>query len=171
MDGQRHALLPPRPSAGCTRSRSSLLSSPNFLNCGDDAGICTATTDVAAHRLAYVVIARPPRLLHHCRRRHDLARGAVPALETIVLDECALHRMELVARRKSLDGRDALSLLHNGEGHARQDASALYVHGTRTALAVIAPLLGPGETSVFTECIEQRDARLDVDRDLAPVDV
>ena len=45
--------------------------------------------------------------LHAGDRRHDLSRGAVAALERIVIDEGLLHRVEVpVNRRQALDGRD-----------------------------------------------------------------
>src|SRR5438270_12777795 len=97
-----------------TRSRSSRVSSAirrlrpaNLLYRGNNPGIGAAAADVAAHRLAHVIVGRAPRLVEHGDRGHDLARRAVAALKTVVGDECPLHRVERLARREPLDRRYA----------------------------------------------------------------
>ena len=110
----------------------------------------------------------PHGSLHHRGRRHDLSRRAVAALEAVVIDECLLHRMERVpgcagARGEPLDRRDRLALLHHRERQAGQDATAVDVHGARAALPVIAALLGAGDAGVLAQCVEQRDARFEVE--------
>src|SRR6202051_654549 len=40
-------------------------------------------------------------------RRHDHARGAVAALQPVIVAECRLHRMQLLAPGDALDGGDA----------------------------------------------------------------
>src|SRR3954462_11182110 len=168
--------MPPCPRASPTpgpwreRTRSRSLPVPSairrlrathLLHRRDDPRIRAAAADVAAHRLAHVVIGRTPGLVQHRDRRHDLTRRAVPALEAVVGDECLLHRVELLAARKPLDRRYAPALLHNGECQARQLTAAVDVHGARAALSVVAALLAAGEPSVFAKGVEQGDARLE----------
>src|SRR5437660_8590188 len=76
-------------------SRSSLCPARLFDG-GDDAVVCAAAADVAAHALAHRH-ARRAAFLQKPDRGHDLPRRAVAALEAVVLDEGGLHRMEFVA--------------------------------------------------------------------------
>src|SRR5262249_34233520 len=47
---------------------------------------------------------------HHIERRHDHAGRAEPALQSVVLAERLLHRMQLVAPGHRLDGGDVGAL-------------------------------------------------------------
>src|SRR5690349_7621488 len=96
---------PPRrdPPRERTRSRSLPVASAvrrlratHLLHRGDDPRIRATAADVAAHRLTDVVVTRPPRLVEHRDRRHDLTRRAVAALEAVVGDEGLLHRVQLL---------------------------------------------------------------------------
>jgi len=50
---------------------------------------------------------------------HDLARGTVAALKSVVVDEGLLHRMQRAVRRcESFDCLDRLALHGNGQGEA-----------------------------------------------------
>jgi hypothetical protein len=64
--------------------------------------------------------------------RHDLAWGAEPALESVMLDERCLKRMEIPVPLQSFDGRDPLAFLHRD------------VHCACAALAAITALLRTG---------------------------
>jgi len=44
------------------------------------------------------------------------------------------------------------------------------VNGARAALPVIAAFLRPGDAGVFPQRVEQRDARLELERQVASVD-
>src|SRR5436190_20577911 len=166
------------PSRARSRSRSLAvpsavrrLSATNLLHRGDDPWVCTAPADVAAHRFANVVVGRPPRFVEDRDGRHDLTRRAVAALEAVVRDERLLHRMQPLPRREAFDRRYAVSLLHDGECHARELTPSVDVNRARAALPVIAPLLRAGETGVLAERVEQRDARLEVECEIPAVDV
>src|SRR5258707_9439351 len=45
--------------------------------------------------------------VHDIDRRHDHARGAIAALQAVIVAERRLHRVQLVALRDALDGGDA----------------------------------------------------------------
>src|SRR5205085_6693067 len=77
----------------------------HFFNGGKDAVVRAAATDVAAHALAHGHACGTALAQQPCGR-HDLSRRAVAALEAVVLDEGRLQRMQLVAARQALDGRD-----------------------------------------------------------------
>src|SRR4051812_33710110 len=101
------------------------------LHGGNDSRVGSAATDVAAHRLANVVVALAPWLVQHRGGGHDLPGGAVPTLETIVLDECPLHRMQrggvAGSTGEPFDGGDLVALRHHGKGEAGEHATTLDV--------------------------------------------
>src|SRR5215472_3401803 len=87
----------------------------HLLDCGNDVGVCPATADVAAHEFLHCCIVRPARFFEQSDRGHDLARGAVSALISIVGEKGCLHRMQRVRRTKALDGCDLLAVMDQGQ--------------------------------------------------------
>jgi hypothetical protein len=83
---------------------------------------------------------------HQADCRADLARSAIAALESIVLDEGLLQRVQHAPLRQSFDGAGA-------------------------ALAVVAALLGPGEVEMQTQRVEQRGPRRDAQPVIDAIDV
>ena len=81
----------------------------------------------------------------HADRRHDLTRRAVAALEGVVLEERSLNGMQFITPRKTFDGRNLPTLVHDGESQAGVDADAVDVYGACAALTVIATLLRAGK--------------------------
>src|SRR5436305_3500891 len=77
-------------SNGCIRA--SVLR--RFLHRVDDAAVCAAAADVAAHPFANFVIAAGVAFVQQCYGRADLPRGGVAALEAIVSDGSGLVRMQ-----------------------------------------------------------------------------
>src|SRR5262249_10586728 len=76
----------------------------SILDGGDNADIGAATADVAAHVFADLLGRRCMSLVYAGDRRHDLPRSAVAALQSIMIDERLLHRVQgPVSGRKALD--------------------------------------------------------------------
>src|SRR5258708_13801722 len=102
---------------------------------------------MAEHDLVGVQVgshnARPAgrHLVQHARRRADLAWRAVAALKGVVLDECLLQRVELVAAGKALGADDLSALVRDGQGEATDRAPAVEQNRAGAALAVITALL------------------------------
>ena len=86
---------------------------------------------------------------------HDHAGGAEPALETPVVHEGLLERMERPVLRH-LDGRDLRPLDLLEGGLAGPDGLPVDHHRARPADPDTAPVLGPGELEVGAEDPEQR---------------
>ena len=101
-----------------------------------------------------------PDLLRHADRGADLPRRAVAALESVVLDERPLQRMERTAGREPLDRGHRPPVVLDRQGEARQDPLAVDQHRAGTARALVAPLLGAMQPQAFTEVVEQRHARI-----------
>ncbi len=153
-----------------------------------DVRIRAATTEVAAHPLAQLGIGDRDARHAHVRRRgahasfpefgHDrgrgtqLARRAEAALERVPYSTnaaCSGDRRPF--GRESFDGRDARAFVHHRERQARVDATAVDEDRAGAALAAVAALLRTGQADDLAQCVEQRDARLDLHRHVAAVDV
>lgn len=112
------------------------------------------------------------RIVHEKRGSADeQATRAVAALHRILVDERLLHRMELIAFRKTLDRRD-LQPIARGLVHGHEARCSLPSSGddeTGAALAEAAAIPRTGETEVVAQRLQQRNVRLDIE--LAPLAV
>src|SRR5258708_381338 len=122
----------------------------------DDARICGAAAQVAVH-VRHDFFAGGVGIDGEQRGRlHDLAGLAVAALRNLRFDPGLLHRMR-VRRVEPLDGRDDRIAVHVAElDHARAHGLAVYMHGTGTADAETASVLGPREPQILADRPEQR---------------
>src|SRR5215218_274030 len=91
---------------------------------------------------------------------HDLPGRAVAALEGIALDKGGLQRMELLALRQALDGRDLATLDQSSERETRLHALAVDQHRARATLAETAALLRSRQMKMLAQDIEQRGTRI-----------
>ncbi len=76
--------------------------------------------------------------------RDHLTWRAEPALKRVVLDERALHGVQLPVTREALDGYHLAPIGGRGQHHASVHPVAVEQHRTGAALAVVAALLGAG---------------------------
>jgi hypothetical protein len=53
--------------------------------------------------------------------------------------------VEIIGFPEALDCGDGVAFVHDREGQARIDATAIDMNGAGSALAVVAPLFGTGE--------------------------
>jgi hypothetical protein len=135
------------------------------LDGGDDVRVRAAPAQIAAHRLSYVIIRRPAGFMEQRRRRHNLARGAVAALERIVLDESLLDRMQSAVLLEPFDRGDLVPFMHDRKRETRVDSAAIDVDGTGAALAVIAALFRAKQLEMFSQRVEKRRARVKIEGD------
>jgi Bacterial regulatory helix-turn-helix protein, lysR family len=115
---------------------------------------------------------RPVDLGQHADGGNDLARRAIGALERVLFDESALHRMKCaVAPGQSLDRR-YLSIAHGErERQAGKHVAAVDQHRAGTACPVVASLFRSGEADTLSQRIEQRRPRFDGDVVRSAIDV
>ena len=86
---------------------------------------------------------------------HDHARSAEPALDSSVVYEGLLDRMELAARREALDGEDLRALALEGQYQAGVHHFPVQQHRAGPALTLAAAVLGASQLQVIAEDIEQ----------------
>src|SRR5437764_6990298 len=72
----------------------------------DDVLVAGAAAQVAGQRPAHVLLGGIRVLLEQGRGGHHHARGAEPALESVLLPETLLERMQLTGTGQALDGLD-----------------------------------------------------------------
>ena len=89
----------------------------------------------------------------------------------MMLDECALHRMQLVAVGKAFDRADALALRLDREHQAGPDRLVVEDHGACTAHAVLATDVRSGQPALVADHVDQRLSRLHLNGVVTAVDV
>ncbi len=95
---------------------------------------------------------------------------AIAALKPVVLDKRSLHRMQLFAVRESFDRRNLVALVDDCECKTRIHAATIDQNRARAALAVIASLFGTRQMQSLAQGVEQRRARIDIQRVILAVD-
>ncbi len=94
--------------------------------------------------------------IEHCNGGTDLAGRAVATLEPVVFDKGGLHRMEVLRLPQAFERGDAVALVHDGERQASVDAAAFNENRARSALTVVAPLLGTRQMQMLAQRVEKR---------------
>src|SRR5438552_10318512 len=94
--------------------------------------------------------------------RHDLAGGAIAALETVVLDEGRLQWIQLLTLCDALDRGDIGAVVHHRERQTRNDAPAVEEDGAGAAGTLVATLLGAGQVQRLAENVKERLSRVDL---------
>ena len=135
----------------------------------DDVRIRAATADIAAHPLADLGVAAGVTFMDAGDGRTNLPGSAVTALESVVLDEGGLHRMEPGAVGEPFNRGDLVAFVHDGEAETAVNSSAVDQNGAGAALPVIAALLRSGELEMFPQQIEKRGPRIHFQTAVSPV--
>src|SRR5438105_7449427 len=99
-------------------------------------------------------------LLQQSHHREDLARCAISTLESVVLNEGCLDRMQEATLRESLDCGDVSAVVHQRKREARVDPSAVDQDGARATFATVAALLGARQAELILQRVEQGGARV-----------
>src|SRR5262249_31478259 len=89
-----------------------------------DVLVAGAAAEIGREKIENVVIREVGIGLQRVHRQHEETRRAEPALERMMLDECALHRVQLVAVGEAFDRADALALGLDREHQAGLTASS-----------------------------------------------
>ena len=133
----------------------------HLLDGRDDVRVGAAAADVAVHRVLNVSVSGANVFLEDCHGRHNLTRGAIATLVAIVFNEGGLHGVKVIGLTDSFDGGDLVVRVHDGEGETGVDAASINVDGARSALPVIAALLGTRRNKVLSEAVEEGGARIE----------
>src|SRR5258706_4037773 len=127
----------------------------------DDIHVARAAAQVPADGLADLLLARIPVAYEERARGHQHARRAEAALQTVLLGEALLHRMELAALLQALDRGDLRAVGLHREHGAGFDWLAVEVHRAGAAVARIAAGMRARHPEHFADQVHAQKARLD----------
>src|SRR6476659_2389949 len=137
----------------------------------DDVLVPRAPAEVPLEGLADLRLRRRRVLLQVAGGRHQHARRAVAALESVVAMERILERVQGPVRPgQRLDRRDLAAVRLDGEERAGLHRLAVEVHRARAAGRRVAPDVGSGESQLLPEEVDEERARLDIGLAPRPVD-
>ena len=125
--------------------------------------VVRAAADVADQALADLVPGGVRDVVEQGAGRHQLARGAEPALRAVVLDEPLLQRAQLVAVGQPLDRGHLPAVGPDRELAAGVDGGAVEPDRAGAALASVAADLGPCQTQVVAQNLGQCPTVLDLE--------
>jgi len=91
-------------------------------------------------------------------------------LQTVIVLERLLHRMQLAALGEALDGRDMRAVAGDGERRAGFDRAAVDMNDAGAALRRVAADMRAGEAQVFAQVLSQQGAGIDIRRHRLAVD-
>src|ERR1700682_4397304 len=102
----------------------------------DDVVVAGAAADIAFELMPDGVLVELAAIaVDDIDRRHDHARRAIAALQPVIVAECRLHRMQLVALRDALDGGDVGAVGLSDQHGAGFDRPAVDMDDAGAALA------------------------------------
>src|SRR5882762_9814158 len=127
----------------------------------DDIHIARAAAQIPADGLADLLLARIPVAYEERARGHQHARRAESALQTVLLGEALLHRMELARLLQALDRGDLGAVGLHREHGAGFDRLAVEVHRAGAAMARIAAHVRARHPEHFADKMHEQKARLD----------
>src|SRR5216684_5549557 len=130
----------------------------------DDVLVAGAAAEIAFELLADGVVAEVVALaLDDVDRGHDHAGGAEAALQTVMLAERFLHRMQRRAvGGEALDGLDLVPVSHHRERGAGLDSLAVEMHDAGAALRGVTADMGAGQPKIFAQKLHQQGAGVDI---------
>src|SRR5882757_196012 len=118
----------------------------------DDIMVASAAADIALQLMAdgglveFAAVA-----VDDVDRRHDHARRAIAALQSVIVAERRLHRVQFVALRDTLDGGDAGAVGLPDQHRTGLDRPAIDMHDAGAALAGVAADMGAGQVKMIAQ--------------------
>ena len=126
----------------------------------DDLLVAGAAAQVAADRLADLLLGRPRVGVEQRLRRDQHARRAVAALQRVRLAEAVLqHAQRAVGLRQALDRGDAVAVRLHREHQAGAHRLAVEHDRARAADAVLAADVRAGEAQILAQPVDEREPR------------
>src|SRR6267378_945705 len=138
----------------------------------DDVVVPGAAADVAFQLVPDGCLVELAAIaVHDIDRRHDHARGAIAALQAVIVAERRLHRVQFVTLRDALDGGDAGSGGLAGQYGAGFDRTAVDMDDAGAALAGVAADMGAGQVQVFAKEMDEEGSVLNICRNGITIDL
>jgi DNA-binding HxlR family transcriptional regulator len=141
------------------------------FNRADDVVVSGATTDVAGQVVANFAFGRIRVLLKQLADAHDHSRRAEAALQCVMFLKGRLNRMQPIRWREALNRRDRRPVGHNRKNRAGFDGQAIDINSAGAALRGVATDVGPGQTEIVAQEMNQEFAWLNRNAAAVSVDV
>src|ERR671923_1658803 len=139
---------------------------------GEDLVVVLTSTQIARDAVRHLLTSRIGIPLEEADRRHDEAGHAEGALEALLVEHAALHRVQLASGAGQSFDRDDRTGPHGvGEDRARVVWNVVDEYGARTTLGAIASQLGAREPQLVAQRHGQRFLLHDVYAPHLSVDV
>src|SRR5215813_4650996 len=128
----------------------------------DDVVIAGAPAEVALELVPDLVFARVRVALEDLVRRHDHARRAETALESVLLPEALLDGVKLAVFGQALDRGDGGAIGLDRKERARLHRQPIHEDGAGAALARVAADVRARETDHLTDVVDEKQSGLDL---------
>src|SRR5262249_42940468 len=122
----------------------------------DDVLVTGAATEISGDRLANLGVRRIGELAQEAGQRHEEARSAESALQTVGLTKGLLERIEPPPVGEALDGLDVAAVHLNGEQQAGPHGRPIDDDRARAAHTVLAAEMGSGQLEVVAQEVGER---------------
>src|SRR5215467_6222888 len=132
--------------------------------------VAGAAAQIACQPITHFRLRRVRLSLEQRLGSDQEARRADAALQRCVLDELALQGMQLVAPRHALNGPDRIAVGLYAQHQAGAHQPAINRDAASTAVAGRAAFLGPGQSELVTQAVEQGFLRVAQELDGIAVD-
>src|SRR6266566_978002 len=124
----------------------------------DDIHVTGAAAKVPRDRLAYLELRRLLVRREEGDGGHHHSGSAEATLQTVLLVEAFLDRMELAVLLETFDRRDGAPIGLHREDRARLHRTAVEQHGAGAAVRRVAADMRPGHAEVLAEEVDKKDA-------------
>src|SRR5712691_11409379 len=155
-------------SSLCLHSFAQLLR--GVLICLDDVDVPGAAAQVARNPVANFIIGRVAIRTQECVSGHQHSRSAEAALQTVLLEESLLQRMQLAVLFEALDRQYLAPVRLNGVRGAGFDGPPIHHDRAGPTVAGIAADVSPSEPQGFADKMDQEQPRLHLSRVLNSID-
>ena len=131
----------------------------------DDIMVAGAAADIALELVPHgLFVEFAAMAMHDVDRRHDHARGAIAALQAVIVAERGLHRVQFVAFGNAFDGGDIGAVGLTDQHGAGFDRAAVDMDDTGTALAGVTADMGAGQIQMIAQQMDQQRSVLEFGR-------
>src|SRR5215470_16735410 len=140
------------------------------LDCFADSHIGAAAADIPGHCCVDVSVVGTRILGQQCRRRHDLPRLAVTALNYFLIEPGLLHFGARLGRADSLDCGNRTAANRSDRQKTRAHRITVNMHGAGPALGDAATVFGSSHAKHIAQHPEQGSIATNVDVVLGSID-
>ncbi len=135
-----------------------------------DADVSAAAADISCHSRIDISVGRIAIIGKQRRRRHDLTRLAVTALDNFKIEPGFLHFCTGLGGPDGFNRGDGAIADRAGRQQTGADRLAIEMYGASAALSDAAAVFGTGHTQYIAQHPKQRHVRINIHRACGTID-